>query len=408
MGTRLRVTGKVDTYYGAPQLDVDSQPTVSGQGPASPLLLRRVPVEADEWSLIRVTVRIGTVSKSGDAWRAEVTLSSGASMPVVGLAGSGIASTALIEGRDATLTGIVKRAYPTASDQRFALVPRSTADIVLGAVPQPSPVPVATSGGSAASVRPPASSSQVRGSDPPLPDQSAAASSDAVAGNGAAVSTTIDGLPSLVGQRVRVGGRITTVDGAIASLSDGTGQTSLRFMSAADAATVALAPDDLVNVIGWDAERDIGGTEVVVTAAADVSRPPVLGTGANADPSSDATHAASPDPIATVDQGLDAGSDGTPEETPGVGVVATGLAAALAAAGLMLLAGAATYLRRRRSPYIGVAANPAAAATAANPAAGAHAATAANPAAESPAPDGNAASTPENPVQAGPRGTDPA
>ena len=43
---------------------------------------------------------------------------------IAGLAGSGIPSTALIEGRQATVTGIVKRAYPTATDQRFSVVPR--------------------------------------------------------------------------------------------------------------------------------------------------------------------------------------------------------------------------------------------------------------------------------------------
>ena len=50
--------------------------------------------------------------------------------------GSGIASTDLAVGRAATVIGIVKRPYPTATDRRFAIVPRQRADIVLGkAVP---------------------------------------------------------------------------------------------------------------------------------------------------------------------------------------------------------------------------------------------------------------------------------
>ena len=136
VGTRIRVTGKVGAYYGAPQLEVDSQPVVLGHGTVTPLLLRRAPNAGDdEWTLIRVTVRIVNVTRNGDTWRAEVTLGAAGSLPVVGLASSGIPSTALVEGRNAMLTGIVKRAYPTGSDQRFALVPRSMADIEIGAVP---------------------------------------------------------------------------------------------------------------------------------------------------------------------------------------------------------------------------------------------------------------------------------
>ena len=40
----------------------------------------------------------------------------GGGIPIVGLERSGIASTALLAGRTATVTGIVKRAYPTASE----------------------------------------------------------------------------------------------------------------------------------------------------------------------------------------------------------------------------------------------------------------------------------------------------
>ena len=35
----------------------------------------------------------------------------------------------------ATITGIVRRAWPTASDQRFAIVPRSPDDVRLGPAP---------------------------------------------------------------------------------------------------------------------------------------------------------------------------------------------------------------------------------------------------------------------------------
>ena len=52
-------------------------------------------------------------------------------MVVVGQPGSGIASSALVEGRVATVTGIVRRPYPNASDRRFAITPRSPEDVTV-------------------------------------------------------------------------------------------------------------------------------------------------------------------------------------------------------------------------------------------------------------------------------------
>ena len=43
-----------------------------------------------------------------------------------------LASTALVEGRSATIVGIAKRPYPTATDHRFGLVPRTAADLAVG------------------------------------------------------------------------------------------------------------------------------------------------------------------------------------------------------------------------------------------------------------------------------------
>jgi hypothetical protein len=390
VGTRMRVTGKVGAYYGAPQLDVDSQPVLLAHDKATPLILRRAPAAPDEWMLIRVTVRIVNVTKNGDSWRAEVSLGAGGSMPVAGLAGSGIPSTALVEGRSAMLTGIVKRAYPTASDQRFALVPRSTADIELGAVPGPSPSAAPTGAGGS---RSPVARSLSIGSDQPLPGGSAPASGSAVADDGGTVSTTIDGLTGLIGQRVRVGGRVASVDGTIALLSDGTGETNVRFMSEADAASVSLAADELVNVIGWDSERDVGGTEVVVTAATDVTRAPALGTGGDAGPTDGASPGVDPSPDATDGNVVDAGVADATEGPAGVGAAAAGLAAALAAAVLMLLAGTATYLRRRKAPVV-----------ATNPAIGRNPAAGANPAIETPA--GTAVAAPANPAETDSAGTE--
>ena len=135
VGTRVRVSGEVGTWYGGLQVAATAAPSVLGQTTASPVVLRRAPGAPDEWRLVRVTVRVSDVTRSGETWRAEASLGAGGSLPIAGVAGSHIPSTALVEGRSATITGIVKRAYPTASDQRFALVPRGPADIQLGRDP---------------------------------------------------------------------------------------------------------------------------------------------------------------------------------------------------------------------------------------------------------------------------------
>ena len=53
----------------------------------------------------------------------------GRQVVVVGQAGAGIAADTLAEDRIATVTGIVRRPYPTASDQRFTILPRNPADV---------------------------------------------------------------------------------------------------------------------------------------------------------------------------------------------------------------------------------------------------------------------------------------
>ena len=71
---------------------------------------------------------MASVHKLGDRWRAEIRLG-GRLVVVVGQAGAGIAADTLAEDRIATVTGIVRRPYPTASDQRFTILPRNPADV---------------------------------------------------------------------------------------------------------------------------------------------------------------------------------------------------------------------------------------------------------------------------------------
>jgi hypothetical protein len=366
VGARVRVAGEVGTYYGAPQLAAEGTVAALGRESPAPVVLRRAPVAADEWMLVRVVVQITNVSKNGDTWRAEVSLGAGGTMPVTGVSGSGIPSTAMVEGRNATLTGIVRRAYPTASDQRFALVPRSAADIQLGATPAVSPGPVPTSRPGGGTPAPTSPTGTVARGGTPVPGggepgssvASPAASQAPGASSGEPVATTINRLGSLVGQRVRVGGRVTSVDGPVSGIDDGTGQAVLRFELPADAAAVALAVDQIVNVVGYAAERDLGGLEIVVTAAADVTRAPALPAAptATASPGSATGRAVSADPTPPGGGAL----PGMPEPPASGTRLAAGALAGLAAAGLLMVAGAATVLRRRRTtrPPAAAAARP--------------------------------------------------
>ena len=134
LGTRIRVTGTVGEAWGAPRLRADETRVLGSRQPAVHGL-KSAPTAAVEWRLVRVAGTIVEVHKSGDRWTADLQIHGGR-VPIAGLAGSGIASTDLAVGRAATVTGIVKRPYPTATDRRFAIVPRQRADIVLGkAVP---------------------------------------------------------------------------------------------------------------------------------------------------------------------------------------------------------------------------------------------------------------------------------
>ena len=130
LGTRIRVTGTVGEAWGAPRLRADETRVLGARQPAVHGL-KSAPTAAVEWRLVRVAGTIVEVHKSGDRWTADLQIHGGR-VPIAGLAGSGIASTDLAVGRAATVTGIVKRPYPTATDRRFAIVPRQRADIVLG------------------------------------------------------------------------------------------------------------------------------------------------------------------------------------------------------------------------------------------------------------------------------------
>ncbi|MEX2546875.1 MAG: hypothetical protein WD830_03705, partial [Chloroflexota bacterium] len=255
VGQRLRLTGEVGTYYGAPQLTAESA-TRLGQTSINPLSVRAAPFAPGlEWRLVTITGQVESVHRDGDAWRAEIVLSGGG-VPVVGLERSGIDSTALIEGRVATVTGIVKRAYPTASDQRFALVPRTAADIRLGA---------ATPDGPGATGRPDTTGGQTATGDPPGSSINPNQTADPAHPSAGLAAVALSDLAGHEGAEVAVGGTLTNVDGARLTIHDGSASAVVRLVGAAAAVAELVGLGDLVNVRGIVERNAAGGVEVAVS-----------------------------------------------------------------------------------------------------------------------------------------------
>ena len=198
VGSRLRLSGTTGKAWGAPRVAATSLTTIAGGVAIAPATLQRAPAERDEWLLVRVSGTVLKVERLGDRWRAEIELPGGSRVPVLGQAGAGIPSTAILAGRRITVTGIVKRPYPTASDRRFALLPRDGADVAIGPAGDGAPA------GSLATT-------------PIAQTPSAAASAAAITPD-----TDLATLLEHVGARVRVGGLIAAVAADGFDLDDGT------------------------------------------------------------------------------------------------------------------------------------------------------------------------------------------
>ena len=111
------MSGEVGRAYGAPRIRAATVRRI-GTGLVAPLELRVGPGAAHEWRLVRVRGDVVEVHRSGDRWTADL-LVGGTRVPIAGLAGASIPSAAMVEGRTATVVGIVRRPYPSATDRRF-------------------------------------------------------------------------------------------------------------------------------------------------------------------------------------------------------------------------------------------------------------------------------------------------
>ena len=218
--------------YGAPRLRVDRF-TVAGNGPvAAPLTLHAAPAAAHEWRLVSVTGQVLSVHKLGDRWRAEVAVGRDR-VVVVGQPGAGIASTTLVEGRNATVVGIARRPAPTASDHRFAVTPRFPADVHVSGQPG--------AGQDAGSV---ATGAAPTGRGSTLEEASAKASASG------AVDADLEGLVPLAGKLVRVGGLVVDLRTDGFTLDDGTAIGRVVLRGAALELLPLIEPDDALNAIG--------------------------------------------------------------------------------------------------------------------------------------------------------------
>jgi hypothetical protein len=216
--------------YGAPRLRAkDVQVLGRGSAPG-PVALATPPGAAHEWRLVRVTGTIVDVKRSGDRWRAELELG-GARMPIVGQAGARIPVTAVAEGRRVAIVGIARRPTSTATDRRFAVLPRSSADIATLSGP--------ARGGPAAG---PASAPGAIGAQaqaaPPVPIVDLAA------------------LGEHVGQSVRVGGLVVELLADGFRLDDGTSVGTVVLSGEALDALPMLEPGDALDAVGTVVERD--------------------------------------------------------------------------------------------------------------------------------------------------------
>ena len=263
VGVRLRVDGSVGRAYGAPRIAATTSVTLGSGASVLPLAIHALPGTAYEWRLVRLEGVVADVHRTGDRWRADVAIGS-IHVPVTGLPDAGLPATALVEGRRATIIGIVRRPYPTATDRRFAVVPRSVADVRLGAVADPG------------------------GAGGPATGSGSGTTGGAGTTGGGGTMAAPSGPPDIDiatlgehdGQMVRVGGIVTAVEPGAFLLDDGTAIGRIALGGDATTLLELLAPGDAL-----DATGRVGGTsaapEIEVTRASDIVRVGDPGPGAS-------------------------------------------------------------------------------------------------------------------------------
>ena len=331
VGTRIRAVGRVGTAYGAPRLRAASLERLGAGAVPAPLRIRGQLTAAHTWRLVAISGRIDDVRKLGDRWRAEVVVGA-ARLVVIGQPGAGIPVERVLEGHSIDVVGIVRPAYPSASDRRPTILPRSRGDLVVGG---------GTSGGSgstgAGTGGGPASNGDAGGSV-----ASGRRSGTATGPGGSVPDADLADLASIVGSTVRVGGLVLDLrpDGFV--LDDGTEHAPVVLREAATDWIPLIEPGDAINVIGRVERLDDGALAVVVTDPAAI----VLGS----DPAAAGLAGLPPASPAAKElpdgQGGGLQSAGFGDDLGGLPGVGAGLASLL---GISVASVAVTLLRRRHA-----------------------------------------------------------
>jgi hypothetical protein len=244
VGSHLHAQGRIAIAYGAPRLRADHV-DLRGSGPLPPpRVLHGMPGVAHEWRLVVVTGRVLDMHKLGERWRAEIRVGTD-DVVVVGQPGAGIPSSALVEGRTATVRGIVRRPYPNASDHRFAVTPRFPADVRTTGRPV---------GGSGTGT-----TGQSGGATVPIANGRGGATP---AGPAADDADLVD-LDALIGRPVRVGGLVVDLRPDGFTLDDGTAVGRVIVRGPALDLLPMVEPGDALAAIGL-VEPGVGGPIIAV------------------------------------------------------------------------------------------------------------------------------------------------
>jgi hypothetical protein len=258
---------------------------------------------------VRLDGAVAELHRTGERWRAEVIVGR-ERVVVVGTPGSGVPASAIVEGHRVTVVGIVRRPYPTASDRRFTVDPRTPSDV--------------RSGGPAA----------IGGVDGAAPNSVAAGGPGSQVGTAGPIDLDLADLADHLGAIVRVGGSVQAIDETGFTLDDGTGIGRILLLDEAAAYLSMMAPGDVLNAVGV-----VGGTAAApvirVSDPAGIIRVDDVGASAEQEPGADAPAGGESAPSATRAEGLGAlGPNGS-----------VGLATLLA---LSVVSAAVTIVRRRR------------------------------------------------------------
>lgn len=341
-GARVRVEGRIGSAYGAPRLRADSLDRTGTSSVPGPLVVHGALSGSHVWKLVVVSGRIDDVRKLGDRWRAEVVVGT-AKILVVGQPGAGIPVGSVIEGRTVRVVGVVRLAFPSASDRRPSLLPRSPADLEVGGS---SSAAGAGSGGATAGA----------GTGSAAAARDGATASDGAASASGAATIVPDrdfaDLAGAVDSVVRVGGLVTGLadDGFL--VDDGTAIGRVTLTGAALEHLPLIEPGDAVNVIGRVTRLDDGSFALVVDdpAAISLGSDPLAGAGASAMDGETGTVAGPSGAVGTDADargaGLGALSAGLLDDLAGVPGAGAGLASLVA---ICLTSLAVTAIRRRHA-----------------------------------------------------------